>query len=207
MGTELAVEGKYRRKSHQVKLHLDGKLITLRGELKLAIALKDVRRAIAKDGRLTIKWNDETIVLNVGDKAERLAEKILHPPSLLDKLGIKPKSVVSVLGLEDPSFLKDLRRRTDSVADGSLEPKSDVVIVLAAKQSDLQRLKTLRRSLQSNGAIWVLWKKGLKGPQDVKESAVFAAGKAHGLVDVKVAAFSDELSALKFVIPVAERVG
>jgi hypothetical protein len=207
MGTELAVEAKYRRKSDQVKLHLDGKTLTLRGELKLAIPLKEVRQAVAKDGQLTIMWNDETIVLSVGDQAARLADKILHPPSLLDKLGIKPKSVVSVMGLDDPSFIKELRQRTDSVSEGSVKPKSDVVIVRAARHSDLQRLKTLRRSLQSNGAIWVLWKKGLKAPKDVKESDVFAAGKAHGLVDVKVAAFSEELSALKFVIPVAERVG
>ena len=47
----------------------------------------------------------------------------------------------------------------------------------------------------------------MKGPDDVKESEVMAAGKAHGLVDVKIASFSDELSALKFVIPVADRVG
>jgi hypothetical protein len=207
MGTELAVEAKYKRESHQVKLHLDGKLLSVRGDLKLTIPLKEIRQAVAKDGQLTIKWNSETIVLGVGDKAERLVDKILHPPSLLDKLGIKPKLAVSVLGLDDPSFLKELRQRTDSVSEGSVKPKSDVVIVLAAKHSDLQRLKTLRRSLQSNGMIWVLWKKGQKGPQDVKESDVFAAGKAHGLVDVKVAAFSDELSALKFVIPVAERVG
>jgi len=51
----------------------------------------------------------------------------------------------------------------------------------------------------------VLWKKGKKGPNDVKESDVMAAAKTHGLVDVKVASFSDELSALKLVIPVALR--
>src|ERR1700722_15671574 len=110
MGTELAVEAKYKSESHQVKLHLDGKMLTLRGDLKLTIPLKEVRQAVAKDGQLTIKWNSETIVLGVGDKAERLVDKILHPPSLLDKLGIKPKSAVSVLGLDDSSFLKELRQ-------------------------------------------------------------------------------------------------
>jgi Protein of unknown function (DUF3052) len=207
MGTEITGEAKYRRASYRVKLHLDGKTLSLRDELKLAIPLKEVRQASAKDGQLTVKWNDETIILNVGKTAERLAAKILNPPSLLDKLGIKPDFTVSVLGLDDPSFLEQLRGRTDSVSDGSVKSQSDVVIVRAGTQSELQKLKTLRRSLKSNGAIWVLWKKGLKGSKDVKESDVFAAGKAHGLVDVKVASFSDELSALKFVIPVAERVG
>lgn len=35
--------------------------------------------------------------------------------------------------------------------------------------------------------------------------AMPSAAKAHGLVEVKVASFSDELSALKLVIPIALR--
>jgi hypothetical protein len=205
MGTEMRVEAKYRRASYRVKLHLDGQKLDLRDELKLSIPLKEVRQAVAKDGQLTITWNDDKIALDVGDKAERLADKILHPPSLLDKLGIKPKSTVSIVGLDDKSFLQDLRGRTNAVTDGSVKPQSDVVIMLATRRTNLDRLKTLRRSLKSDGAIWVLWKKGLKDANAVKEDDVRNTAKTHGLVDVKVASFSDELSALKLVIPRALR--
>jgi hypothetical protein len=188
-----------------VSLELDSKTLTLRGDLKLAIPLKEVRQAIARDGRLSIKWSDDALELNVGPQAQRLAKKILNPPGLLDKLGIKPTSVVSVVGLGDPAFLNDLAGRAASVSTGKAKPQSDVVIVRVNAQAELNRLKTLRRSLKSDGMIWVLWRKGLKGPGDVRESDVMAAAKAHGLVDVKVASFSDELSALKLVIPVALR--
>ncbi len=47
--------------------------------------------------------------------------------------------------------------------------------------------------------------KGLAGKDGVSEQAVMAAGKAAGLVDVKVARFSAERSALKLVVPVKDR--
>lgn len=205
MGTEITGEAKYRRASYRVSLHLDSKTLTLRDELKLAIPLKDVRQAVSKDGQLTISWNDDRISLQVGPQAERLARKILNPPSLLEKLGIKPDRIVSVVGLDDRSFLDDLRKRAGSVSDGKVKPQSDIILVRVAANAELQRLKSLRASIKSDGMIWVLWRKGLKGPNDVKESDVMAAAKMHGLVDVKVASFSDELSAFKLVIPTALR--
>ena len=44
-----------------------------------------------------------------------------------------------------------------------------------------------------------------KGRKDLTEGDVRAAGKAAGLVDVKVVRFSDTHTAEKFVIPVADR--
>ena len=52
------------------------------------------------------------------------------------------------------------------------------------------------------GAIWVVWPKGRK---ELREDDVRNAAKAQGLVDIKVMSFSETLSALKLVIPVAER--
>jgi Protein of unknown function (DUF3052) len=207
MGTEIVCEAKYKRASYRVKVHLDAQTLTLRDELKLSIPLKEIQQVAAKGDLLTVKWKDSTVVLAVGNKAARLADSIRKPRSLLDRLGIKPDQTVSILGLDDPSFVQELRQRTNAVADDSVKAKSDVIFLRARARADLQRLKTLRRSLKSNGAIWVLWKKGLKGAEDVKESEVMSAGKSQGLVDVKVASFSDELSTLKFVIPVADRVG
>src|SRR5580698_10901412 len=108
MGTEIVGEAAYKGTSHRIKLHLDGKELTLPDGLKLTIPLKDVRNVAARDGELTVAWAKDKIVLKVGDKAARLAEKILHPPSLFDKLGIKAGQVVSIVGLDGKPFLRDL---------------------------------------------------------------------------------------------------
>jgi hypothetical protein len=205
MGTEIVGEAAYRGASHHIKLHLDGKELTLRDGLKLTIPLKEVRNVAASDGELTVAWAKEKIVLKVGDKAARLADKILHPPSLFDKLGIKAGHVISIVGLDDKSFLRDLKRRTESVFEETIEADSDVILFRAATKADLRRLKALQKSLKRDGAIWII---RTKAPQDAKaatEMDVITSVRASGLVDVKICAFSDELSAMKAVIPKAMR--
>jgi hypothetical protein len=122
--------------------------------------------------------------------------------SRLDKLGVKPGMQVSVLGLDDPSFERELLSRTQNVSSQRPGRSTDIILFRVRKKGDLKRLSTLRRSMKRNGAIWVLWEKGrpeLKAG-DVRESALES-----GLVDIKVAAFSEQLSGLKLVIPVAQR--
>src|SRR5437867_4057493 len=63
-------------------------------------------------------------------------------------------------------------------------------------------VRSLRRAIKPDGAVWVVWPKGQKA---FREDDARRAGPAAGLVDVKVASFSDALSALKMVIPVKER--
>jgi hypothetical protein len=205
MGTEIAGEAAYRGTSHRIKLHLDGKELTLRDGLKLTIPLKEVRSAAASDGELTVAWAKEKIVLKVGDKAARLAEKILHPPSLLDKLGIKSAQVVSIVGLADKSFLRDLKQRSEAVFEDAIEPQSDVIIFRAATKADLRRLKSLQKSLKRDGAIWIIRTKAPKDAKAATEMDVITSARASGLVDVKICAFTDELSAMKVVIPKASR--
>ena len=63
-------------------------------------------------------------------------------------------------------------------------------------------LADLRDALAPAGALWVLRPKGCGA---ITESDVMAAGKAAGLVDVKVVRFSETHTAEKFVIPVSKR--
>jgi hypothetical protein len=205
MGTEIVGEAAYRGASHRVKLHLDGKELTLRDGLKLSIPLKEVREAVANDGELTIHWAKDKIVLRVGDQAARLADRILHPPSLLDKLGIKPGHVVSIVGLMDKPFLRELKQRTESVFEDAVQPQSDFILFRPATKTELRRLSTLQKSLKPDGGIWILRTKGTKDPKAAGEMDVITSARASGLVDVKICAFSDELTAMKVVIPKANR--
>ncbi len=66
------------------------------------------------------------------------------------------------------------------------------------KEADLSRLEKLKGSLKPNGALWIVRP---KGRPEISERATMAAGKAAGLVDVKIVGFSATHTAEKFVIP------
>ena len=60
-------------------------------------------------------------------------------------------------------------------------------------------LKSLKRYLKDNGAIWVVSFKGKLAR--IKDVDVIAAARAAGLVDNKVVGFSETHTSLKLVIP------
>ena len=72
----------------------------------------------------------------------------------------------------------------------------------ASEAADLGGVAELVPSLTSAGALWIVYP---KGKQEIKEGQVLAAGKAAGLVDVKVVSFSETHTALKFVRPKSKR--
>ena len=120
---------------------------------------------------------------------------------LLDKLGLKPGQKVSIIDLDDRSFVQQLRDRSIDVSSRARK-NSDLIFVYLDNRRDLPRLTGLHTSLKPAGAIWVLWPKGRR---EFREDDIRAFGPQAGLVDVKVVAFSATLSALKMVIPVALR--
>jgi hypothetical protein len=120
----------------------------------------------------------------------------------LDKLGVKPDMRVALVGLDDAELRRELRGRTADVSEGRPRKDSDMILFAVEDHAPLRRLATLQNSMKRDGAIWVIWPKGQK---HITETIIRAAAIAHGLVDVKVMAFSERLSGLKLVIPVAKR--
>jgi hypothetical protein len=121
---------------------------------------------------------------------------------LLDKLGVKLGDRIAVLGLDDPAFLGELRTRTDDVSRDRPKMGSALIFVLIEHRDGLDRVAPLRRYLRPDGAIWVIRP---KGTLDIKDMDVIEAGKRARLVDNKIASFSESLSAMRLVIPVALR--
>ena len=122
--------------------------------------------------------------------------------SRLDKLGIKPGMRVALVGLDDAAFRRELRTRTGDVAEGRPRRDTEMILFAVDDPAALRRLATLQRAIRRNGAIWVVWP---KGRAHIKEDMIRAAAIAQGFVDIKVIAFSETLSGLKLVIPVARR--
>jgi hypothetical protein len=122
---------------------------------------------------------------------------------LLDKLGVKPGSKVAVLDLDDPSFMKLLRTRTSDIVVGKPLSACDLVFLGVRDADDLKRLREVKSWIEPNGGIWVIRPKGGRG--SVRETDLFDAGLAAGLVDNKIASFSDTHSAMRFVFRLRDR--
>lgn len=135
-------------------------------------------------------------------KKPREPERDYSHRALLDKLGVKPGQRISVLGVEDAAFLKDLAAVAPDAAHGKPQKESDLIFLGAGDLKSLAQIKSLEPHLDRNGAIWIVYP---KGRQDIREADVMAAGKSAGFTDNKVSRFSETHTALRFVIPIARR--
>lgn len=135
-------------------------------------------------------------------KKPRPPERDYSHRQLLDKLGVNPGQRISVLGVEDAAFLKDLAARVPDFVREKPAKDADLIFLAAEEMKNLARMKTLAGAIQKAGAIWVVYPKGQK---HIREADVIAAGKSAGLTDNKVCRFSDTHTALRFVIPLARR--
>jgi Protein of unknown function (DUF3052) len=170
---------------------------------RIALPLTSLRNARAEDGDLVLAGPAGDVVLELGDKAVRWAERLRSPKGLLDKLDLKPGHAVAVLGGDDNAFVKELGTRAERVSTGRAPKDTNVIFLWADKPAALTKLSTLTRTMARDGAIWVIHPKGALSK--VKDVDVFAAAKKSGLAATKVARFSETHTAEKLVIPVAKR--
>jgi hypothetical protein len=190
-----------RRLNGKALLETDHLVLRLPDE-RVKIAFGDIERLEAKDGRLAITHRQGNVTLYLGAAAAKWIDKIKNPRSLMDKLGVKQGMNVTVDGVDDAAFLVELAARTAHVATrpgGAV----DVVFFGTENPSSLVRLATFKRMLASDGAIWVVHRKGKDAT--LKDTDVFAAAKQVGLVDNKVVAFSATHTAERLVIPLKDR--
>jgi hypothetical protein len=182
---------------------LEDKQLTFSGDLRLKIRLEDIRSADARKGVLTVVGPAGEARFELGKDAEKWALKIRYPRGLMDKLGVKPGSRVSVVGVDEPWLLEELKTRGADVST-RLRKGSDLVFAGMTAPADLARLGDLRAAIEPAGAVWVIWPKGQKA---FREDDVRKAGPGARLVDVKVVSVSEKLSGLKMMVPVALRRG
>jgi hypothetical protein len=137
-----------------------------------------------------------------GGAKARAPERDYSHRLLIDKLGVKPGQKIAVLGVESAEFLTELAARVREYSRGKRLNGADLIFFSAETVADLAHLNSLARSIQKDGAIWVVYPKGQK---HIREIDVITTGKAAGLTDNKVCGFSMTHTALRFCIPVAKR--
>ncbi len=127
----------------------------------------------------------------------------IYTTPLLDKLGVKPGARVAIVGLEAPWFEELLGERTHDVTLGQPLPDTDVIVLAADSHEELAGLAGLRPLIRPAGAIWVVSRKGKAAT--IRDVDVIQAALAAGLVDNKVASFSDTHTSLRLVMRLRDR--
>src|SRR5204863_7897636 len=178
---------------------LETDVLQFRGEgLRLSIPFREILNLSARDGMLQVTWPHGIASFDLGAAAARWAQKILHPTTRLVKLGVKPTWRASAVGVVDQDFLKELEAAVALLSIGRVLKNSDAIFFGAHREAELARLEKLKMSLKQDGALWIIRP---KGRAEIPERAVMQAGRAAGLVDVKVVSLSPIYTAEKFVIP------
>jgi hypothetical protein len=138
----------------------------------------------------------------LGPAAEKWREKILHPKSRIEKLGVKAGAKVSMVGNFEAELFEELRELETIVTKDKVAADSEAVFFAADSQKELSQVAKIAKSVKNAAALWIVYPKGQKS---ITENDVITAGRKTGLKDVKVVGFSSTHTALKFVIPLDKR--
>lgn len=200
MGAEIQCRARFGGKTSEGRALLETNEIIFRGEFRLKILLREIKKARAVDGELRLTFPQGEVVFELGPAAEKWADKILHPKTVMEKLGVREGSNAVVLGVTDKEFLKQLKERAE--CSNKVSRACETIFFGADTVAALKRVQALARALAPAGALWIVYP---KGQTSIREVDVIGAGRKAGLKDVKVVGFSSTHTALKFVIPVENR--
>jgi len=203
MGKELQGAVRVGRQRHQGKILLETNELIFRGtDCRLKIIFSEMRDVQAKNGQLRIATKDGVLTFEVGTAAEKWREKILHPKTRVQKLGVGEGTEVRLLGEFPSDFVNELKAASAAILEAGGSANADHNFIAAEGKSALAAIAKHAKKLKDAEALWVVYEKGKK---DLTENDVIAAGRKAGLKDVKVVGFSSTHTALKFVLPLEKR--
>ena len=202
MGNEVKCKARFGEEVSEGKALLETSELLFRGGFRLKIPFASIKSAKAVDGELRLQTADGLAVFELGAAAEKWREKILHPKSRIEKLGIKPGAKVALLGKFEADFRDELKPLAGLVTSDKVTAAADAVFFAADSQKELSQVAKIAKSVKGAAAFWIIYPKGQK---NITENDVIATGRKTGLKDVKVVGFSATHTALKFVIPLDKR--
>src|SRR5689334_462092 len=161
MGSEALCTVGVKGKAADGQARLEAEIVQFRvGGGRLARAFSQRSSVAAGGGTLSVTFPGGTASCDLGTAAPKWADKILHPPSRLAKLGAKPEWRVSAIGVEDVEFLEELEGAVAFLSIGRIVKDSDAIFFGVTKEAELARLEKLKASLKPNGAVWIIRPKG-----------------------------------------------
>src|SRR5262245_42659627 len=172
MGAETTCAVTVNGKPSAAKVRLETTVLQIRGtDLKLDVPFSAMKKVAARDGSLSIGYAGGTLTLTLGSSAARWADKILHPPSRLAKIGVRPEWRTVVVGEVEKEFIEELRAAVDTVSVGRMLKGIDAAFVSVSRPVDFKRIASVKASMKPNGAVWLIRP---KGSANVTEGAVMA---------------------------------
>lgn len=202
MGSEIRCTLRFGNQRSKGTALLETNEILFRGDFRLRIPFSTIKSLQAIDGELRVQSPEGLATFDLGAAAQKWRDKIVHPKSRLEKLGVKAGAKVSLLGGFAAGFLKELGGLTKSMSKGKLAADSEWIFLAADSKDDLAAISNISKSMHGAVGLWIVYP---KGQEQITENDVLAAGRKAGLKDIKVVGFSPTHTALKFVIPLDRR--
>ena len=207
MGNEVKCRVSLGKQESDGKALLETSEVIFRGDFRLKIPFATIQSVKVVGDDLQIETADGVVTFELGaSTAQKWREKILHPKTRIEKLGVKPGTKVSLIGFEnlDEEFVKELEsaKAVMMPADNTSPKDCDSIFLSIDAQKQLTQIVKIARKMLGAVALWIVYP---KGKQHLTEGDVLSAGRKAGLKDIKVVGFSPTHTALKFVIPVNKR--
>jgi hypothetical protein len=202
MGNEAKCTVRFGKEMSEGKALLETSEVLFRGGFRLKIPFASIKSVKAVDGELRLQTAEGLAIFELGPAAEKWREKILHPKSRIEKIGLKPGAKISVFGDFAADFFEEVKPLAGSVTKDKVTAECDLVFFAANSVKELSSVAKIVKSLKGAAGLWIVYP---KGQESITENDVIAAGRKTGLKDVKVVGFSSTHTALKFVIPLDRR--
>lgn len=177
----------------EVKLHLDSKMLSLRGEMRLDLPRAAIRDVVLVDEGLRVVTEGSDLVMEFAAPAAVRWQKALlkKTPSLAEKLGASLATPVFVMcEFEDAPLQQALEGATVSAA-----ADAQILLAVLMETRDLDQAATLALA-HPEKHVWMVYRKGKAAV--VGDTMVRTHMRGLGFIDSKTSAVSDQLTATRY---------
>jgi len=199
MAKESASKLQVGKDHYEGTVRMEADHIDFAGATKFRFRLSEIRNPRREGDTILFNFHGNPVSIKLSNvhTAEDWIEYILHPQTLVDKLGIQEGHTIRVMNLDGGELLSSLETRKTKVVSQPVS-RCDMVMLGVERASELRQLEDLSETLRPNGAIWVVLPKTVR---TVTKANVLAAAREAGLMQSEVVAFSETQAAYKIVRP------
>jgi len=153
MGHEVKGAVRVGKQRYTGKILLETNEIIFRGsDYRSRIAFSDLHDVKAVNGELHITTSDGLKIYEIGAASEKWREKITHPKSRLEKLGVKAGTRVRLLGDLESQFLRELK---DSKAEILEASDAEMTFLAIDSKVSLSRVAKYAKIMRGAQALWM----------------------------------------------------